>query len=95
MVKAKEEAVAIREKKSRRMESALKNSVIALRKMGITSVKVTADEDGSTGYIVFDINDIVRLIQSRCRQAVKKVAGRTLEVVVYTEGDVMVVRVRK
>jgi len=95
MTKAKEEIVAIREKKSKQIESALKNSVIALKKMGITSVKVVADEDGSTGYIVFDVNDIVKLIQSRCRQAVKKVAGKTLEVVAYTEGDVMVVRVRK
>jgi len=95
MVKTKEEVVAIREKRSRQIESALKNSVIALKKMGITSVKVTADEDGSTGYIVFDVNDVVRLIQSKCRQAVKKVAGKTLEVVAYTEGDVMVVRVRK
>lgn len=95
MAKAKEEIVAIKEKKSRQIESALKNSVVALKKMGITSVKVVADEDGSTGYIVFNINDVVRLIQSKCRQAVKKVAGKTLEVVVYTEGDVMVVRVRK
>ncbi len=95
MVKTKEEVVAIREKKSKQVESALKNSVIALKKMGITSVRVTSDEDGSTGYIVFDVNDLVKIIQGKCKQAVKKVAGRNLEVVAYVEGNVMVVRVRK
>jgi len=95
MVKAKEELVAIREKRSKQIESALKNSVIALKKMGITSVKVASDESGSAGYIIFDIGDVVKLIQSRCKQAVKKVAGKSLEVVAYVEGNVMVVRVRK
>lgn len=95
MTKPKEEVVAIRDAKTRQIETALKNSLIALKKIGITSVKVTMDESGHTGYIAFDVNDIVKLIQSKCKQAVKKFAGRTLEVVAYVEGDVMVVRVRK
>ena len=95
MVKTKEEVIAIREKKSRQIESALRNSVIALKKMGITSVKVTSDESGSTGYIIFDVGDLVKLIQSKCKQAVKKVAGKSLEVVAYIEENTMVVRVRK
>ena len=95
MAKSKEEVAVIKEKRSRQIESALKNSIIALQKMGINSVKVTTDEKGNVGYIVFDVGDIVKLIQSKCRQAVKKVAGKTLEVVAYVEDDVMVVRVRK
>ncbi|RLF08940.1 MAG: hypothetical protein DRJ98_08930 [Thermoprotei archaeon] len=95
MVKQKQEVKAIRQKKLGKVETAVRNTVIELRKMGLHSADVKIDESGTTAYILFKVDDVVNLIQKKARNAVKKAAGDTVEVVCYTESDVIVVRVRK
>lgn len=95
MSKSKEEIVAIREKRKSAIESAVRNAVISLRKMGITSADVEVDDSGGVAYIMFKVDDVVKLIQRKTKASVKKVAGSSVEVVCYVEDDVIVVRVRK
>jgi len=85
MTESKQKVQAIREKRLGKVETAVRNTVVELRKMGLESADVEVDEGGTTAYILFKISDIVNLIQRKARKAVKKAAGDTVEVVCYTE----------
>lgn len=95
MAKSKQEFAALRKKKLGDLESAVRNALISLHKMGIQSADIDIDEAGTTAYILFTIDDVVRLIQSKTKASVRKVAGDSVEVVCYTEDNTVVVRVRK
>ncbi|RLI53662.1 MAG: hypothetical protein DRP09_15220 [Candidatus Thorarchaeota archaeon] len=93
--KTKAEFEAMRRKRSKRVEDAVNNAIVSLRKMGLNNADVIADSDDGTTFIVIDVKDIVKLIERKTRASVRKACGNTVEVVTYSEGDTIVIRVRK
>ncbi len=73
-MKSKEEIVALKRVKVEKARGALNNSLIELRKIGITSAEAYADEKTGDGYLIFKLGDLVKLFERRTRKAVKKVA---------------------
>ena len=94
MSKDKQEKQAILAKKKGKLATALNNSLIQLRKMGIQAEVIVRDEDPDTGYLIIPIEDLRKVIERKCKKAIEK-GARGVEIVTYREEDILVVRVRK
>ncbi len=94
MAKDKRKVQSILAKRRDKIAVAVKNSLSNLKKMGIDAEVIVKDEDKDTAFIVIPIEDIRKLIENKCRQAVEK-GAKGVEVVTYREGDLLVIRVRK
>jgi len=77
-----------------KIQVAVNNSLIQLRKMGIHADVRVKDDDPDTAFIIIPIEDVRKLIERRCKKAIQKGAGG-VEIVAYREDDLLVVRVRK
>jgi len=86
-VKTKEQLRKYKESTLAKVKGALRNSLLELHKMGMTSAKVYCDEKGNEGYLAIRVSDIVKVIGRRCTKAVEKCA-KNFTVKVYLEKDV-------
>jgi len=74
MAKSKQEIMALRRVKADKVKGALKNSLIELHKIGLTSAEAYADDKTGDGYLIFKLGDLIKLFERRTRKAVQKVA---------------------
>lgn len=94
MSKDKHEKQAVMDSKRKKIMTAVNNSIVQLRKMGIEAEVVIKDDDPDTAFIVIPIEDIRKLIEKKCKKAVEK-GTKGVEIVAYREEDILVIRVRK
>ena len=85
--KSKEEIQALKKVKADRVQGALKNSLLALRKLGITSADAFVDGKTGDGYLVFKLGDLVKLFERKARSAAKK-ANKNMTVKCHVEYDI-------
>lgn len=95
MTDTKAEKIAIEEYKSKKLATAVNNTLVTLRNMGLTNSKVKVDEQGSTAYIAINVEDVVALLAKNCAKNVKKACGNTVETIGVFENPYIVIRVRK
>jgi len=94
MPASKSQKEAILNSKKSKIMTAVNNSIVQLRKMGIEADVVVNDNDPDTAFIVIPIEDIRKLIERKCRKAVEK-GTKGVEITTYREEDLLVIRVRK
>jgi len=94
MTKDKREQMAILQKRKSKIAVAVKNSLINLRKMGIDAEVITKEDDPDVAFIVIPIDDIIKVIERKCKKAVEQ-GAKGVEVVAYRESDLLMIRIRK
>jgi len=94
MTRDKREQVAKLMAKRDKIAIAVKNSLMNLKKMGIDAEVKVSDKDPDTAYIIIPLDDVMKVIERKCRSAVEK-GAKGVEVLAYREEDILVIRVRK
>jgi len=94
MTKDKREQMAILQKRRDKIAVAVKNSLMNLKKMGIDAEVITKEDDPDVAFIVIPLDDIIKVIERKCRKAVEQ-GAKGVEIVAYRESDLLMIRIRK
>ena len=69
------------------------NAIIQLRKIGLESVKVEVDKSKKKAFILFKVNDLIKIIDRKVRKSIYK-ANPNVECFATLEEDVVVIFIR-
>lgn len=69
------------------------NAIIQLKKIGLESVKVEVDKSEKKAFILFKVDDLIRIIDRKVRKSVYK-ANPNVECFVTLEEDVVVIFIK-
>jgi len=69
------------------------NAIIQLKKIGLESVKVEVDKSKKKAFILFKVDDLIKIIDRRVRKSVYK-ANPNVECFATLEEDVIVIFIK-